>query len=551
LAVGALVAVYAPALAGGFTTWDDDRFITDNPLFRGPVSAYVAAAFTRIQFEAYQPLHLIAYLPDRLLWPHSSTGFHLLNLAVFAAAVVVLASLARRVAPAWAATAAALAFALHPLCAEPIAWITARKDVVALLCAALVLALEDARGEARRPGLASPLVFAAAVLTKSAMVALPLVLAAWLLLVRRVPARAIAARLAPHAVIAAMIAGAVYLLWRGNQLIGPSRPVPAALDVPASLGFYASRVLAPLDLAPIYPTVPSLPGGATPTLWGHAAIAAAIAAAVALAWRRLNGLARFASVGFGCALLPVINIVPVYFRYADRYALLALAVLVPPLAAGLARARAALAARSRGALAVAAAAAALAVLGEATLARGQARAWASSAALWASGALAQPRAYLGRMKYGEVLRDAGRYADAAAEYRAAIRLDPERPLGYAGLLRCYAAEAEVAGRLEAGTGERWLRALGPALAQPAAFWRLSAEVTATDCARCAGALALLGVRRFAFPDSLLIDRAEAALAAGRPDLALVYLEGARDRTSPRYTELHGAARRALPSPRPQ
>jgi hypothetical protein len=67
--VVAVLVAYFPALGRGFTNWDDDRFITHNPLFHGPVSAYVAAALTRVQFQAYHPLHLLSYLPDRLLWP--------------------------------------------------------------------------------------------------------------------------------------------------------------------------------------------------------------------------------------------------------------------------------------------------------------------------------------------------------------------------------------------------------------------------------------------------------------------------------------------------
>ena len=78
----ATAAPRASLLAAQFVNWDDDRFIANNPLFQGPIIRYLVAAMTSLQFEAYQPLHLLSYLPDRLFWPHHPGGFHALNLAL-------------------------------------------------------------------------------------------------------------------------------------------------------------------------------------------------------------------------------------------------------------------------------------------------------------------------------------------------------------------------------------------------------------------------------------------------------------------------------------
>src|SRR5450631_2423387 len=116
--VVAVLVAYFPAIGAGFTNWDDDRFITNNPLFHGPVSAYVAAALTRVQFQAYHPLHLLSYLPDRLLWPASAMGFHALNLGLFALALALGYFLLRRTVGVLPALMAILLVGLHPLAIE-------------------------------------------------------------------------------------------------------------------------------------------------------------------------------------------------------------------------------------------------------------------------------------------------------------------------------------------------------------------------------------------------------------------------------------------------
>src|SRR5262245_35571128 len=118
-----VIATYRAALGLGFTDWDDDRFIVDNPLFAAGGWPYVRAALTQVQFEAYQPLHLLSYLPDRLLWPDHPAGFHALNLVLFGAGLLLLHRLIGRHVDTGAATMAVGLFALHPLCVEPVVWV--------------------------------------------------------------------------------------------------------------------------------------------------------------------------------------------------------------------------------------------------------------------------------------------------------------------------------------------------------------------------------------------------------------------------------------------
>ena len=520
-----MVALYHAAFVAGFLNWDDDRFVTANPLFAEGGWAYVHAALTRVQMEAYHPLHLLSYLPDRLLWKESPLGFHALNLAIFAADAALLYRLARRVAPPLAAGAAVLLFVAHPFGVESVMWISARKDLLALLFFTLALLRED-RVLSARPSPVGLVLFACAVLTKTSAVCFPLVLVAWLVFVRAVPWRTAVLRALPYLGVALAAGVVTILVWRANEMILVHRPLGAWLDVPATYGVYARRVVVPWDLSPIYPAVPRA------AAWLAAGAIAALLAFVAT-FRRWPGAARFAFVAFVAALAPVSNLIPIYFRFADRYALLALAVLVPAAALALARVR-------RPLLVVVPVVALLAAL---TVV--QTRAWIDSTALFERAVRAQPDALYARLKLGETRRDRREWPAAIEQYQAAIRLAPDSTLGYAGLFYTYAARAEAGGTIASGRARAWLAALGPALADEPAFAPLYAEVSATPCAPCRSTLLLIGLHRFPRRDAELLASARAALERGQPDVALLYLSVAKDTGAAEHAALQAAALAAM------
>lgn len=524
------VLLYSAAFAAGFLNWDDDRFITANPLFARGGWAYVHAAWTSVQMEAYHPLHLLAYLPDRLLWKDAPLGFHLLNLALFAADAGLLYRLARRLAPPLAAGLAVLLFVVHPLCVESVMWISARKDLLALLFFVLVLLRED-RVATARPSLLGLLLFAGALLSKTSTVCLPLVLVAWLVFLRAVPWRMAVVRALPYVGVAVAAGIVTILVWRAKDMILVHRPLSVWMDVPATLGVYARRVLVPVDLSPIYAAVPRA------ATWLAAGALAAGLAFVAT-YRRLPGAGRFAFVAFVAALAPVSNLIPIYFRFADRYALLALAVLVPPVALALAQVQ--LQARRAFLLLL------VPVVGLLAFATcTQSRAWLDSAGLFQQAVRAQPDALYARLKLGETRRDRHEWQAAVEQYQAAIRLAPDSTLGYAGLMYAYAQRAEEGAILPAGSAHAWLAALGPALVDPQAFARLLEDVSATKCAPCRNSLLLLGLHRYPQSDTQLLAAAKKAIELGHADVALVYLSVVQDAGSAEYARLQQAALTAV------
>src|SRR6185312_2960003 len=251
--------LHARALGHHFLNWDDNRFITGNRLFLTGGWAYVRAALTEVQFDAYHPLHLLAYLPDRWLWPESPLGFHALNLLLFGLDAALLFALCRRLGGSVVAAAAAtLLFAAHPLTVEPVAWVSARKDLLAAAFFLGALLVEDGRPlEERRAAPGGVALFVGALLSKSSALCLPPILWCWLVWMRGARPRAASWRSAPYALLAIVEAIAVVTIWRGHQMI-PLRPTPAPVDVLATLATYARRLLWPSDLAALYPaTMPA------------------------------------------------------------------------------------------------------------------------------------------------------------------------------------------------------------------------------------------------------------------------------------------------------
>jgi protein O-mannosyl-transferase len=533
--VGLLAALpFVGVLAAGLVNWDDDRFITANPRFAGPVGGYVLAALTDLQFEAYQPLHLLSYLPDRLLWPHGAAGFHALNLALHALAGALLFVLLQRHVAPLAAALGCLLFAWHPLLVEPVAWVSARKDLLAAVLVLGVLHQEDRSDEAGRGHRTwSALLAVAALLTKSATMVVPVLVVAWHRYVRGRSWRLALLRAVPSALAALVVALVVWALWRRGEMIA-TRPLPLYWDVAGTLAFYARRALWPDRLAALYPAV------VDGQVMGAGLLLAAACALVAL-WPRIPNAGRFGVVAFFGALLPVSNIVPLYYRFADRYQWLALLALAWPAA------RLVSWARSRGGrtapLVTAACLAVLAAEGWATTRL--VPAWRDSRALWTRATEVQPRAFFAHIKLGETLRAAGDLAGASRAYLRAVALDRDSTLGFGGLLTTVGLAAEREGQLPPGTAAGWLRRLDAALDDRGALAALAQEAETRGCPRCGHAITWLSLRRFPRPDGELLAAAARASDQGRPQAALVYLAEVRDTRNPDYQRLAtalGAAR---------
>src|SRR5688572_26744530 len=97
-------------------SWDDGRFIVDNPLVHEPSWRALRAIVSAPHFEAYHPLHLLAYWLD-VPWAGANAAvLHAVNLGLWIAALnLLLRVFAGLGLPAAPAVLATLACGLHPV----------------------------------------------------------------------------------------------------------------------------------------------------------------------------------------------------------------------------------------------------------------------------------------------------------------------------------------------------------------------------------------------------------------------------------------------------
>lgn len=181
LAIGAAAVIpYLHSLGIGFLS--DDFGIVDavreaeSPLDMLRMRPYVLF---------YRPLSELVWWAGVRLWGGDPVGYHLLSMALHAGSSMLVCVLAARlIGNAYAAYAAGLIFAVHPIHVEPVVWIASQPDLLAAALSLLSLLLVEGylRAATRRSRtlcIAGALVaFALALLSKESALALPGVVAA-------------------------------------------------------------------------------------------------------------------------------------------------------------------------------------------------------------------------------------------------------------------------------------------------------------------------------------------------------------------------------------
>jgi len=185
------VIAFARTLGGGFL---GDDFVYIARFHTMPWSEW-PGLFTRewsdgvwgFPLKELRPFAALTIMIDARLWGDAAFGYRLTNLAIFLLSAVLVVALGWRYSQGrvFAAFCAGALFVLHPIQAEPVAWITGRVDLLAV-CAALAFWWGAEKfTDAGRPAFLA-LAFAAlfiGVFSKELCLLAPLLLAAfWLVL---------------------------------------------------------------------------------------------------------------------------------------------------------------------------------------------------------------------------------------------------------------------------------------------------------------------------------------------------------------------------------
>jgi tetratricopeptide (TPR) repeat protein len=128
----AVLAVFGQTAHFDFVNYDDDRNVYQNPIVEKGLSVQAAGwAFTRAQDANWVPLTTLSHMMDCQLFGLHAGGHHLVNVLLHAAtAILLFLALRQMTGSLWRSAFVAAVFAIHPLRAESVAWVSERKDVL-------------------------------------------------------------------------------------------------------------------------------------------------------------------------------------------------------------------------------------------------------------------------------------------------------------------------------------------------------------------------------------------------------------------------------------
>jgi hypothetical protein len=143
--------VFGQTAAHRFVNLDDGMYVHENSrVCHGFTVGGLAWAFARNESALWVPLTWLSLMLDGQLYGLNAGGYHLTSVLLHAAtAVVLFRVLHAMTGQTWPSALVAALFAVHPLRAESVAWVTERKDVLSALLFMLMLAAYV--GYVRRP----------------------------------------------------------------------------------------------------------------------------------------------------------------------------------------------------------------------------------------------------------------------------------------------------------------------------------------------------------------------------------------------------------------
>jgi len=163
-----------------FVNYDDQKNVYENPVVeKGLSMSAVGWAFTHAQVANYIPLTTLSHMLDCQLFGLHAGGHHLVNVLLHTANAVLLFLFLRQMTGSlWRSAFVAAVFAVHPLRAESVAWVSERKDVLSAFFFLLAIGtyVRHVRKPSRIGYILLLIFFASGLLAKSMVATLPFVL---------------------------------------------------------------------------------------------------------------------------------------------------------------------------------------------------------------------------------------------------------------------------------------------------------------------------------------------------------------------------------------
>ena len=434
------ISIYSNVFRNDFVGYDDQNLIQGNLAIRSLSPDNIAQMFVPRTRGNYQPIRTLSYAIDYALWGAQPFGFHLTNIILHAATVIGVWLLVRRLLPEPVPWLAAIIFAVHPIHVESVAWMSARKDVLALTFLLLAVLLYERSRSNGKPVLYAGSIIATGVALLSKLTAVSIPLCMLLLEICRdgwptaVELRRKVIRLLPHFLLLGLILMLNFVhvgptFSHGDavaELIEMERPIihDTWLSMPLVICRYISLLFLPYRLSTHYDVARISHVADVRALMPIAFLSAVMMLGIVCYVRDRKAVAF--CIGWSViTFLPTSNIVPTVALMTDRYmhipsvgfaALLAMALTWP--ARRISRSRR----PTVYLLALIPAVAVVLLFSLLTLRRNAD--WRDTNSLFTRTLLVSPRSVDARLALGTMHHEMGDYDSAIKMYRDALSIAP-------------------------------------------------------------------------------------------------------------------------------
>jgi len=303
--VAAGLWIYGPVLYGDWL-WDDDRYITANPLLHDPERLW-KAWFEPGSWVEYYPIEESVQWIQWCLWGNDTLGYHLTNVSLHViSALLVWRLLSKFGLPlAWLG---GLIFAIHPVMVESVAWISELKNTLSLppFLLAMCAWIDYEQHKRKQDYFLALGLFVVAMLCKITMALFPVVILLYAWWKRSHLGWNDLKASTPFFVISLVLG--MTTVWSGIEFAHLYKAFPDVAPVGGffsrlalaglTISFYFSKCFWPVGLLPIYPQWPVNP----PSLWQFLPWPI-LGGVIYWLWRRRKGWERHGLLGLGFFLI--------------------------------------------------------------------------------------------------------------------------------------------------------------------------------------------------------------------------------------------------------
>ncbi|MFQ5586515.1 MAG: tetratricopeptide repeat protein, partial [Thermodesulfobacteriota bacterium] len=318
---------FSSSLNNGFTNWDDNDYITGNPLIQTISCSNLKSIFISFNLSNYHPLVLLSFLLEYhffqlnpFIYHLDNLLLHLMNSFLF---FYIIFMVSHNVSISFIA---AILFGIHPLHVESVVWVTERKDVLStfFFLQAVICYLYFRKKQEGLYYFLALITFLLALLSKAMAVTLPVVLLLFdYLLYRKFDKWALVEKM-PFFTLSVFFGVLNILAQKAGDALSTQKTFEVLHNLfiaTSSLVFYIKKTILPLNLSAIYPSSQHRAISAlSPEFLLPVSILFFMVIVIFLS-RRWTRKIVFGSLFFFVTILPVLKLIPVGDETfaADRY----------------------------------------------------------------------------------------------------------------------------------------------------------------------------------------------------------------------------------------